>query len=132
MRTTVIRIGVILLTATLGASGASTQQVRLKSVMQLKLQHAQRILGDVVTSDWASLEADSAALQQATRDPAWSVLTTPEYIRHTMIFTHAVEDLRDAAAHHDLELAPVAYVSLTLSCVQCHRYVARRRIAATP
>ena len=132
MRTTVIRIGVILLTAMLGASGASTQPVRLKSVMQLKLQHAQRILGDVVTSDWTSLEADTAALQQATRDPAWSVLTTPEYIRHTTTFTRASEDLRDAAVHHDLEAAPLAYVSLTLSCVQCHRYVARMRIAAKP
>jgi hypothetical protein len=132
MRTTVVRIGVILLTATLGASGASTQQVRLKGVMQLKLQHAQHILGDVVTSDWVSLEADTSALQRATRDPAWAVLTTPEYIRHTMIFTHAAEDLRDAAVHHDLESAPLAYVSLTLSCVQCHRYVARMRIAAKP
>jgi len=132
MRTSAIRIGMILLTGTLGASGVSTQQVRLKSVMQLKLQHAQRLLGDVVTSDWASLEADTAALQQTTRDPAWAVLTTPEYIQHTMTFTRAVEELGDAARRHDLEMAPLAYVSLTLSCVQCHRYVARMRIAATP
>ena len=127
---TLLRIAVILFTATLSASAASTPQVRLKQVMQTKLQHAQRILGDVVTSDWAGLEADAAALQRTTHDPAWQVLTTPEYIRHTMVFARAAEDLREAAVRHDLEAAPLAYVSLTLSCVQCHRYVARMRIAA--
>ena len=129
MRTTVVRAGLVLLMAILGASGTSSQSVRLKQVMQVKLQHAQGILGDVVRSDWSSLEANAAALQQTTVDPAWAVLTTPEYIRHTMIFTRAAEDLRDAAVRRDLEAAPLAYISLTLSCVQCHRYVARMRIA---
>jgi len=132
MRKTVARIALVLLMATLGVSGVSTQPVRLKHVMQVKLQHAQRILGDVVTSDWTSLQLDAAALQRTAHDPAWAVLTTPEYIRYTMLFARAAEDLSDAAVRHDLEAAPLAYVSLTLSCVQCHRYVARMRIAGTP
>ena len=56
-------------------------------------------------------------------------VTCPEYIRHTTTFVHATEDLLDAAKRRDLEATPLAYVSLTLSCVQCHRYAARMRIA---
>jgi hypothetical protein len=129
MRTPVGRLVLVVLMATLGGSGASTQSVQLKRVMQTKLEHAQRILGDVVTSNWVALQGDAAALQRATRDPAWAVLTEPEYVRHTTTFVRATEDLIDAAQRRDLEATPLAYVSLTLSCVQCHRYVARMRIA---
>jgi hypothetical protein len=82
-----------------------------------------------VTSNWSALQSDAAALQRVTRDPAWAVLVSPEYVRHTTTFVRATEDLLDAAKRRDLEATPLAYVSLTLSCVQCHRYVARMRIA---
>ena len=44
-------------------------------------------------------------------------------------FVRATEELLEAAKRQDLEATPLAYVSFTLSCVQCHRYVARMRIA---
>jgi hypothetical protein len=83
----------------------------------------------VVTSNWADLQRHSEALQRAAQDPAWAVLTTPEYVRQTAAFLRASEDLVDAAKRRDGEAAPLAYVSLTMSCVQCHHYVARMRIA---
>ena len=129
MKSAVSRLIVVVLMAALGGSGASTQTVQLKRVMQTKLEHAQRILGDVVTNNWLALQSDAAALKRATRDPAWAVLVSPEYIRQTTTFVRATEDLIDAAERRDLEATPLAYVSLTLSCVQCHRYVARMRIA---
>jgi hypothetical protein len=130
MRSATGRLMLVLAIAGMATSGASSgQTVHLKRVMQTKLEHSQRILGDVVTSNWSELERNSEALRRITTDPAWAVLTSPEYVRHTNTFVRATEDLLDAAARHDLEATPLAYVSLTLSCVQCHRYVARMRIA---
>ena len=129
MKTPIGRLVFVLLLAMLGGSGASMQSAQLKRLMATKLEHAQRILGDVVTSNWTSLQTDGAVLQRTTRDPAWAVLATPEYERYTSTFVRATEDLLDAAKRRDLEATPLAYVSLTLSCVQCHRYVARMRIA---
>jgi len=129
MKSVIARLTLVLLMVALGGSGAATQTVQLKRVMQTKLAHAQRILGDVVTNDWQALQTDATALRRATRDPAWAVLVSPEYIRQTTTFVRATEDLIDAAERRDLEATPLAYVSLTLSCVQCHRYVARMRIA---
>ncbi len=105
------------------------QTPALRRVMRQKLAHSERILASVVTSNWSQLEADTRALQQLTADPAWAVLMTPEYMRYTASFSSAAEALLEAARQHDLEATPLAYVSLTLSCVQCHRYVARARIA---
>jgi hypothetical protein len=121
--------GVIAAATTLALPMASAQTVALKRVMQQKLGHSQVILAAVTTSNWAEMERRSDALIQLTKDPAWMVMNTPEYAQYSQTFVRAAEDLVDAARRRDLEAAPLAYVSMTLSCVQCHRYVARARIA---
>ena len=120
-------VGVALI-ASIGAASAA-QTVALKRVMRNKLEHSQQILGDIVTSNWTGLERHSEELRRAAQDPAWAVLTTPEYVRQTGSFLRASEDLIDAAKRRDGDAAPLAYVSLTMSCVQCHRYLARMRLA---
>ena len=110
-------------------AGLQAQTVALNRVMRQKLADAQGVLAAVVTSNWAELERRSKALGAATNDPAWLVLKTPEYSRQSEAFVRAANDLMDAAARRDQEGAPLAYVALTMRCVQCHRYVARARIA---
>jgi len=110
-------------------TGLEGQTTALNRVMRNKLADAQGVLAAVVTSNWAELERRSKALAAATDDPAWLVLKTPEYTRQSEAFVRAANDLVDAAARRDQEAAPLAYVALTMRCVQCHRYVARARIA---
>ena len=121
--------GAVAVTASLAIATGWAQTVALKRVMQQKLGHSQVILAAVTTSNWGEMERQGEALIQLTKDPAWMVLNTPEYARHSQAFVRAAEDLLDAARRRDLDAAPLAYVSMTLSCVQCHRYVARARVA---
>jgi hypothetical protein len=116
----VLRVGVVALTVSVVIATASAQTVALKRLMQQKLEHSQAILAAVTTSNWGEMQRHSEALM---------VMNSPEYARHSQAFVRAAEDLLDAARRRDLEAAPLAYVSMTLSCVQCHRYVARARIA---
>lgn len=117
------------LTTSLAVSSSSAQTTALGRLMRQKLEQSQGMLAAVVTSNWADLERRSEALTRITNDPAWTVLRTPEYARQSQAFLRAAQDLVDAAKRRDLDAAPLAYTSLTLSCVQCHRYVARARIA---
>jgi hypothetical protein len=105
------------------------QGPQLSNVMREKLAHAQKILEAVVTSDWASLESHSRELERLTNDPRWAGLKYPEYARYSAAFVRAVQDLHQAAVERDLEKTPPAYVAVTLTCVECHRYMARARIA---
>jgi hypothetical protein len=100
--------------------------------MRQKLDHSQALLAAVVTSNWGDLQRHSQALIALTEDPAWLVMKTPEYATQSEAFVRAARDLVDAANRRDLNEAPVAYMSMTLRCVQCHRYVARARIAGGP
>jgi hypothetical protein len=125
-----IKLTMALLTVALTLlAPASSQAPGLNRVMQQKLDHAKAILGAVVTSDWRTLDRESRALSLATRDPAWIALIAPEYLHQSDAFQRALQDLIEASARHDLDAASKAEVSLTMSCVQCHQYVARTRVA---
>ena len=120
---------VVALSTALGLAASPSQGPALSRVMREKLAHAQKILEAVVTSDWVSLETHSRELERLTEDPRWMVLKFPEYARHSAAFVRTIPDLHRAAAQRDLEQAPKAYVAVTLECVECHRYLARERLA---
>jgi hypothetical protein len=102
----------------------------LSRVMRAKMGHAQAILASVITNDWKALDRESRALALAVRDPAWgAALTGPDYLRQSDAFSRALQDLIEASAKRDLDLAANAQVELTASCVRCHVYMSRRRIA---
>ena len=112
-----------------GFVATPAQGPALNRLMEEKLAHTQLILRAVVTSDWVALETNSRELERLTRDPAWMVLQFREYRRHSQTFVQAVQTLHRAAAQRDLESTPRAYIGVTLECVECHRYLARARIA---
>ena len=114
---------------TMVSATASGQGPKLDRVMRAKLYCSQKILEAVVTSRWAELETRSRELEVLTNDPAWTMLKAPEYARHSDGFRTAVRALREASAKRDLEATPKAYAVLITSCVECHRYLARSRLA---
>jgi hypothetical protein len=115
--------------AVVSVSAAGDQAPGLNRVMREKLAHSQAILAAIVTSDWATLNRESIELAKVTRDPAWVALTAPEYLRQSDAFTRAVQDLIEASGKRDYDAASMAEVALTMSCLQCHRHVARLRVA---
>ena len=115
---------------TVGTSANQAPAPQLNRVMRAKLAHSQVILGAVVTSDWSVLDRESRALALVVRDPAWTMaLTEPEYLRQSDAFSRALQDLIEASAKRNLELAADAQIALTASCVRCHVHMTRRRIA---
>ena len=128
------RLGVcIALAGTLAVAvsltGTFAQTPQLSKVMRAKLEQSQGLLAALVTSNWNDLARRTQELQRLTRDPAWSVMNSPPYASQAAAFLRAVEDLSQAAERRDGETAPLAYVSLTLTCVRCHQAVARSRLA---
>ena len=127
--TTSLRFAVIV--AVFAMSGVVTpgQTPATGRVMRDKLTHAQKILEAVMTSDYVALETHSTALARATELPGWFELKSPEYRRQSEAFVHATQALADAAKRRDLDAAALQYVSVTLTCFECHRYLKNMRIA---
>ena len=119
----------VLCGALMSVSATPSQGPEVKNVMREKLRLTQRILEAVVISDWVGLEGSSQELARLTSDPRWTALKYPEYAKQSAAFVRAVEALHAAAVERDLNKTPQAYASVTLQCVECHRYLARQRIA---
>lgn len=104
------------------------QTVATTQLMREKLAHSQKILEALMTSNHEQLGRESEALSRLTLDPAWDVLKNVEYGRYSTAFTRATQDLREAAASRNSDAAAISYVSLTLTCYECHRYLKGARI----
>jgi Fe2+ transport system protein B len=118
-----------LATAVAVVTANAGQGPEIKHVMRQKLVHSQKILEAVVTSDWIGLETHTRQLEALTNDPRWAALKFQDYARHSAAFARAVQNLHRAAAQRDLDETPKAYFTVTQQCVDCHRYMARTRIA---
>jgi multidrug efflux pump subunit AcrA (membrane-fusion protein) len=110
-------------------SSAEGQTAQTKQVMQQKLAQSQQLLAAVVTSNWTTLTQRTQTLESLTRQPGWQFLQTTEYRSYTTAFEKATQALAAAAQQRDQRAAATAYNQLVSSCVECHRYVARARIA---
>jgi hypothetical protein len=125
------RLAALTLVALLGwwAPPLAAQTRQTKQVMRQKLAHSQQLLAALVTSDWASLGSRSRDLAALTSQPGWDVLRLPEFNRHTLAFQRAIQALTEASKQRDQRTALTAYNGLVTSCVECHNFVARSRIA---
>jgi hypothetical protein len=124
-----ISLAAVALLALAQPPSTAAQTLQTARVMQQKLAETQQLLAALVTSNWAALDRHSRALQALTNQPGWDVMRLPEFHNHTAAFQGAVQALTDAAGQRDQSTALAAYTRLVSSCVECHRYVSRARIA---
>jgi hypothetical protein len=108
------------------------QTAQTRQVMRDKLELSEVLLGALVTSNWGVLGKSAQALVAVTNRPGWQVLEAPEYVRQTRAFLNATQALIDASGQRDQRVALAAYNGLVASCVECHRAVARLRVADIP
>ncbi|MFM1903370.1 MAG: hypothetical protein RLZZ440_1270 [Planctomycetota bacterium] len=111
----------LLATAWLPAADLATDQVA--GFMRAKLAHSQNVLEGLATEDFDLIERGAQELSLASLDSNWQVLQTEDYVRQSAEFRRACDSLRDAAQAKNLDGATVAWMDVTLKCVQCHKYV---------
>jgi cytochrome c556 len=73
--------------------------------------------------DFEAMDRNSKRLQRLSEASNWNVIRTHEYTRHSSEFRLAVDALERAAQEKDLDAAALAYVEMTLKCLQCHKFV---------
>ena len=100
------------------------------ALMKLKLKHSQSILAGVAVEDFDLIAKNSQQLALLAQDANWRVFQTPEYRHHSADFQRIADNLTKAAKDRNGDAAALAYVQLTMSCVNCHKYVRGVRMAS--
>ena len=91
--------------------------------MRAKLTHSQDVLEGLAVEDYDLIAKGAQQLALASQASDWQVLQTEDYIRQSSEFRRACDSLGAAAKAKNLDAAALAWMEVTLKCVQCHRYV---------
>jgi hypothetical protein len=90
--------------------------------MQKKLEYSEKILAGLAREDFEEIGKNARSMKALTQMEKW-VRGTVEYRTQLRIFQNANEQLIVMAEEEKLDGAALAYVQLTLSCVNCHKVV---------
>ncbi len=126
--------GCALVMAVAGLAGlaVSQQPNRVAPFMRIKLTHAEKLLGALAVEDFETLAREAQQISLLTQDEGWQVLQTPSYLRHSLEFRETADRLAKAGREKNLDSASLAYVELTMRCVNCHKHVRDVRMAEAP
>lgn len=107
----------------LAQTAAPPETDKVAVFMRAKLAHADRVLEGLAVEDYELIERAAQELSLASLDSNWQVLQTEDYVRQSAEFRRSCDALKKAAQEKNLDGATIAWVEVTLKCVQCHKYV---------
>ena len=106
-----------------GAVRAEDEDGKGSFWMQKKLQYTQAILEGLTSGDFEKIAKNAHSMNVLSHMEKWVRAGSSEYRSQLKIFENANEQLVEMAGEENLDGASIAYVQLTLSCVNCHKVV---------
>lgn len=92
-------------------------------LMRKKLAQTQRILEGLATEDYDLIAKNAKKLSKLTVLEKWVRANTLEYKSQLNMFQSANRELIRFADEKNLDGAALAYLQLTLTCVNCHKQI---------
>ncbi len=91
--------------------------------MREKLALSQKLLEALAIEDFELLSTRAMKLSAMTQLETWRAVETPDYDLQSLQFRRNVDALAKAAKDRNLDAATLAYVRVTMSCVECHKFI---------
>lgn len=113
----------------LGIAQSGKKSRATKEFMRDKLELAQGILEGLSVENYDLIVSRSQKLSAMSQQADWKVFENPDYEQQSIAFRRNVDALTKAAKNKNLDGATLAYVRVTMSCVECHKYVRGRLVA---
>jgi hypothetical protein len=110
--------------ALLGPVARSEEQAENPSFwMKKKLEHSERILEGLTAADFGLIAMNAKSMDALGQIEKFARRGMPGYRTQLRVFRFANEELIRQAEAKNVDGAAMAYMQLTLSCVNCHKIV---------
>ncbi len=106
-----------------GPAHGAEEEEKMSFWMKKKLEYTQGILVGLTSEDYAAISKNARSMNALGYFEKWVRAGSNEYRSQLKIFQNANEQLIRMADEENLDGAALAYVQLTLSCVNCHKVV---------
>lgn len=116
-------VAVLAAMATVPAADGPGEPDQVAVFMRAKLGHSQNVLEGLAVEDFDLIDRGGHDLALASQASSWQVLQTEDYARQSAEFRRSCDSLRTAAKAKNLDGAALAWMEVTMKCVQCHKYV---------
>jgi hypothetical protein len=118
--------GLALAATFLAARGQENRPRTRADFMRLKLEYSKLVLEGLTLENYATIIKNAQALKRLSEAAEWEVPTIPnagEYVVFTTEFQRLADELVKKARDKNMDGATLAYLRLTMNCVNCHKYV---------
>ena len=107
----------------LAARSEAQDAPNTREVMKLKLSYAQNVLEGITTENTDLIVANAQKLSALSKAAGWRARETPEYELFSAEFRLHSDAVARAAKDKNIDAASLAYFQMTISCINCHRYM---------
>jgi hypothetical protein len=115
------------------ADDKQPDEKKVKELMHKKLVASQKVLEGLATNNLEEVAKNADDLARIRKDVSFRVIQTAEYDLWSDEFVRSLETISKAAKDKNLEKAKLGYLSMTLSCFNCHTYVRdQKRVSIEP
>ncbi len=108
---------------------SEAQEPNTREVMKLKLGYAQNVLEGIATENPELIVGNAQKLSALSKAGGWRVNITPEYQLFAAEFRRHADAVARAGKDKNIDSAALAYFQMTMSCINCHRYLRDNRRA---
>jgi hypothetical protein len=120
-------VGALFLYAASGSTAADKEPAEKKTATQTfmreKLKDAQRVLEGLATADFKLVKQGAEHMEIMSRATEWHVVEGPVYAQYSAEFRRNCEQLIKRAEEKNIDSATLAYLQLTMSCINCHKFM---------
>ena len=127
MRRIVLGLVGLALTAAALAAQEGVQRFRTRAeFMRMKLEYSKSVLEGLTLENYETIIKNAKALKKLSEAAEWEVPTIPnatDYVVFTSEFQRLTDEMAQKAKDKNIDGATLAYLRLTMNCVNCHKYV---------
>lgn len=105
------------------------EKTRLHLFMRGKLAASQNVLEGLVTEDFDKIQKGGKKMVAMSLAADWKVLQSNTYAQYSGEFHRSATRLVSMAKKKQLDSAALSYMHVTMTCINCHKYVKKEKIA---
>ena len=123
---TVVALCAVAVASAAGWRAVTAQQLAQADIdmaMQEKLTEAQRLLAALSVEDFEQMEESANSLVRISLQAMWAKPDSPTYGNLGVRFRENAKSIADMAEAENLDGATLHYLSLVMTCVECHKLV---------
>lgn len=102
---------------------ADDEEGSIAVFMQQKLDNSSNILRGLMTEDFPLIIDSADRLLDMSKAERWRASNDMMYLQHSQQFRNVVDELKQKAQKKSVDGASLAWVNVTMSCIQCHNWV---------